>query len=368
MWGFLFKVSLQVGDLGFKMIYNSFSNSCAFSRLRHRTMRILCPNGVVLHSDAAMSVAMDFVPVLTNSLDTIDDKQIRVSTNADYIVEADKWDSWIYSLTLLTRFLPRLAKIVNVNESMEPEAFLNKIDNDFGDLLDKLGSSKIDQLPSVILDLHRTIDAKENESLADLINDQAKIESEVFTKSREDLEMQGLYKPEYDEQFTTPKISYLTVLLTDTAGKVLNLYLPDSDEEKESIFDVIRNSENQLPSYFDETVADFEADSATVINWFNDIFSFYRLKLKIEAYREIKSVEQHQEQFVQQAEAMDDILREVSASPENLEGSDKNYFMLNKLSGFLNAFNYEQTILHAVTDISDFNELPEDEGYYVDFV
>lgn len=331
-------------------------------------MRILCPNGIVLHSDAAMSLAMEFVPVLTSSLDTIDDKQIRVATHAEYIVEPSAWDSWVYSIFLLTRFMPRLANIVSLNESMQGDAFLNQIDKDFGDLLQKLNTSTLDELPSVALKLHEAVDSKQNESLTHTIDEQAKTEVVVFTESQESLRQKGLYKTEYDDLFTTPKISYLSVMLTDTPGKVLNIYLPDDDEEKESIFEVIRNSIIQLPFYFDEAIADFETDSETAINWFNDIFSFYRLKLKIEAYREIKSVEGHNEAFLQEAEAMDEILREVSASSENAEGSDKNYFMLNKLSGLLNVFDYGQTILHAVTDLADFGELPDAKGYYVDMI
>jgi hypothetical protein len=329
-------------------------------------MRILCPNGIVLHSDAAMSIAMDFVPVLKNSLDTIDDKQIRISTNADYIVQNVLWDSWVYSVSLTTRFLSRLAKIVSINEVQPPDQFLNQLDNDFGDLLEKLGLSAIQDLPSIVLDLHRAIDKKDNENLADQIDEQARLEAEVFTHSQEYLEQNGLYKPEYDELFNTPKLSYLAVVLSDS--EVLNLYLPDDEEEKEAIFQIINNSEIQLPAYHDEEVADFVTDSATAIDWFNDVFSFYRLKLKIDAYREIKHVERYNEQFLLHSEDFDEILRGVSLSAENPEGSDKNFFMLNKLSGFLNAFDYEQTILHEITDLSDFSELPDSKGYYADFI
>ncbi len=108
------------------------------------------------------------------------------------------------------------------------------------------------------------------------------------------------------------------------------------------------------------------ADTETLINWFNDVFSFYRLKLKIETYREIKFVERNNEEFVSQVETFDEIIR--GTSDENESSSDKHYFLLNKISGILNAFGYEQQILHAITDIQDFGQSDDESGYFVQLV
>lgn len=332
-------------------------------------MKILCPNGIVLHSDAAMQIAIDFVPALVKPIDTIDDKQIRVSTNADYIVESDVWDSWIYSVGLLVRLMPRLANIVTLNTKLSTSQLTTHFDTHFGDLLEKVVNViKLDQLPPLVLNLHHMLDDKDNGFLADEIDSQAKIEATIFTKKQDYLKENGLYKQEYDALFNTPKVSYISIVLSETQNQIFNIYLPDDDEQKEIIFEIIRNAQIQLAPYHDAAVADFITDSITVIEWFNEIFSFYRLKLKIEAYKEIKYVERYQEQFIAHSEDIDEILRDVSRSQDNPEGSDKNYFMLNKLSGFLNAFDYEQTILHPVTDMSDFKELPNKQGYYTDFI
>ena len=328
-------------------------------------MRILCPAGNVLHTDAALIVAIEFLQVLNTSLEPIDDKQIRVSTDADFIVSPDVWNEWSYSLALTTRLVARIVGLPGFDK-VPVNVGTDKLMAIFGSDIDTLFTAPLSELPDHLEKLHRNLDKELNTSITDDVIKASKKDALVLGSSREHLEKDGLYSDEYEQFFQITPKQFLRIELSDIPGKVFDLYLPHDEEQTNSFFEIVTNSEIQLQPHADENVADFVADTETLINWFNDVFSFYRLKLKIETYREIKFVERYNEEFVSQVETFDEIIR--GTSDENESSSDKHYFLLNKISGILNAFGYEQQILHAITDIQDFGQSDDESGYFVQLV
>lgn len=328
-------------------------------------MRILCPAGNVLHTDAALIVAIEFLPVLKTSLEPIDDKQIRVSTDADFIVSPDVWNHWSYSLALANRLVMRIVALPGIDK-VPVENGTNKLMALFGRDIDTLFTAPLSELPDRLEQIHRNLDKELHISIANDLIAASKKDALVLGSSREQLEKDGLYTEEYDQFFDIVPKQFLRIELSDVPGKVFDLYLPHDEEQSNAFFEIVANSEIQLQPHADEDIADFVTDTATLLNWFNDVFSFYRLKLKIETYREIKFVERDNEEFVSQMETFDEIIK--GTSEENESSSDKHYFLLNKISGILNAFGYEQQILHAVTDIQDFGQSEDDAGYFVQLV
>lgn len=328
-------------------------------------MRILCPAGNVLHTDAALIVAIEFLPILNTSLESIEDKQIRVSTDADFVVSPDVWNVWSYSLALANRLVTRIAGLPSVDK-VSLDKGTDRLMTLFGSDIDTLFTVSLNVLPDRLEQLHRNLDKALHTSITADVIEASKKDALVLGSSREQLEKDGLYSDEYDQFFEVAPKQFMRIELSDVPGKVFDLYLPHDEEQTNAFFEIVTNSEIQLQSHADENVADFITDTATLINWFNDVFSFYRLKLKIETYREIKFVERDNEEFVSQIEIFDEIIK--GTSDENESSSDKHYFLLNKISGILNAFGYEQQILHAVTDIQDFGQSEDDTGYFVQLV
>lgn len=328
-------------------------------------MRILCPAGNVLHMDATFVVAMEFLPVLNNSLEPIDDKQIRVSTDADFIVSPDVWMDWSYSLALASRLVIRITGLPGIQQA-PVEKGTDKLMTIFGDAIDKLHSASLKELPNLLEQLHRNFDTSLRTSISDSLIEVSKKDALVLGSSREQLIADGLYSDDYKIFFDVAPKSYLRIEILDHPGKFFDLYLPHNEEQIDSFYEVLRNSEIQLSPHANEDVADFVAETELLIKWFNDVFSFYRLKLKIETYREIKFTEKENEEFVSRIESFDEIIR--GTSDDNESSSDKHYFLLNKISGILNAFGYEQQILHAVTDLDDFGQSDSDLGYYVQLI
>lgn len=328
-------------------------------------MRILCPAGNVLHTDAAIAVAIDFIPVLKDSIELIEDKQIRVSSDADYIVPASDWDNWSYSLALANRLILRIANLPTLDK-VPFEKAIDKLSSLLGPEVVGLFTTDLNGLPGLLEIIHSNYDAAFQTSLLGDIKAASKQDALVLGSSREKLIKEGLYTEDYDLFFTIAPKQSLRVALKDQPGKFFDLYLPHNEEQSNAFFEIVNNSEIQLPVYADEEIADFVADSDTLIKWFNDVFSFYRLKLKIETYREIKFIEKDNEDFASKVDLFDSIIQETGN--ENEAGSDTNYFLLNKISGVLNAYGYEQDILHAVTDIDDFSRSDDDLGYFFNLI
>ncbi|MCP0917691.1 hypothetical protein MUB04_14245 [Acinetobacter indicus] len=328
-------------------------------------MRILCPAGNVLHTDAAFAVAIEFLPVLSNSLEPIDDKQIRVSTDADFIVSPDIWNDWSYSLALANRLVIRISALPGVDK-IAVDKGTDKLMALFGEDINKLFTASLSELSPLLEQLHHNIDKALNTFITDDLIAISKKDVLVIGNTREQLIKDGLYSDEYEQFFDVVPKPYLRLELSDKPGKFFDLYLPHDEEQMDAFYQIVNNSEIQLVAHDNDEVADFVVDTVRLIDWFNDVFSFYRLKLKIETYREIKFVEKDNEEFVSQIENFDELIR--GTSEENESSSDKHYFLLNKISGILNAFGYEQEILHAVTDIEDFGESENGAGYFMHLV
>lgn len=328
-------------------------------------MRILCPAGNVLHTDAAFAVAIEFLPVLSNSLEPIDDKQIRVSTDADFIVSPDIWNDWSYSLALANRLVIRISALPGVDKIAVNKG-ADKLMALFGEGINKLFTASLSELSPLLEQLHHNIDKALNTFITDDLIAISKKDVLVIGNTREQLIKDGLYSDEYEQFFDVVPKPYLRFELSDKPGKFFDLYLPHDEEQMNAFYQIVNNSEIQLVAHDNDEVADFVVDTVRLIDWFNDVFSFYRLKLKIETYREIKFVEKDNEEFVSQIESFDELIR--GTSEENESSSDKHYFLLNKISGILNAFGYEQEILHAVTDIEDFQESENSAGYFMHLV
>lgn len=325
-------------------------------------MRILCPNGNVLHTDAAITVALNFLPVLNNSIEPLEDKQIRVSTDTDFIVLPEIWNEWSYSLALANRLVTRIAGLPGV-DNIALDKGTDKLMALFGSDIKTLFTAQLKELPDRLEQLHFNLDKGLHTDITTDVIEASKKDALVLGSTREQLIKDGLYSDEYDQFFEVVPQQLLRIEITDKPGLFFDLYLPHDEEQSNSFYEIVANSEIQLQSHSDEDIADFIADTPTLINWFNDVFSYYRLKLKIETYREIKFVERHNEEFVSQVETFDEIIK--GTSEENESSSDKHYFLLNKISGILSAFGYEQQILHAVTDIEDFNQSDDQLGYFM---
>lgn len=315
-------------------------------------MKILCPNGSILHSDASVSISLSTFKQLNDELSIIVDKQLRVKSDADFFIESEKWDDWIRSVILASKLSIRLANLFslsmvnNIHELLQNEPYFQ--------VIDKINTSELIDLPFLFLELHKALDMQFNENLADMIYLKADEEAKVLTLNKEQIDDLNisLTKEEIEQLTYQPLSEYLKIAITDSPGTFLEIYLPHSQEEMNVIYEIIYNANNQLEQSDDDDIYDLKGNTTKVLAWFNEVFSYYRLQLKILAYREIKEIEQNNNEFVNASVDLDSVLLETSEKVA--DSYDKYYFMLNKLSGFLNTFGYPQEILHEYTSLEDF--------------